>query len=340
MPRKKNSQRHPSKAAVLRAQATAAADAQREQTLPPTIAEVVTAYRGHGVTDDRQPLIAAFILDAITAVDTTGTEAARKLCTHLSALAQFALDRGLPLDVTSTLTTSLIDEYIRVGMADQTDHSRSERRRRLLQVARHANPGPNTPTQLTPIPHVAVKPPYLPAECASIRRVALAQPTLGRRRAVCAIVGLCAGAGLDSVDLRDLYVRDIDDQTTTGIWVHIRGSRPRIVPVRRDYEPVVRAAIDGRDANELVLGHKLDRRNTAARALERGALHGVPDLEAGRLRASWLADLMTDPVPIGVILKAAGLQSARTLAEIQPHLEPWMTHKGLNLGTVREGGAR
>lgn len=340
MPRKKSGTRRPSKAAVLRSQAAAAAAAELERMLPPEIAAAVDAYRRPGVDPEQQSLINTYIKEVLTAADTTGTEAARKLCTHLSSLALFVLGRGLPLQVSTTLTTTVVDEYIRVGMVGEDDHLRSERRRRLLQLARRANPGPDSPARLTPIGHVAVKPPYLPTQCANIRRVALAQSTPARRRDVCAVVGLGAGAGLDSVDLRDLHVHDVEDRALEGIWVHVHGSRPRLVPVRRAYEPLVRAAVEGRDPGELLLGHKPDRRNTAARAFTGAELNGVPPLEPGRLRATWLADLMTDPVPIGVILKAAGLRSARTLAELQPHLEPWMAHKGITVDSTRGGGAR
>ena len=39
---------------------------------------------------------------------------------------------------------------------------------------------------------------------------------------------------------------------------------------------------------------------------------------------------MTDTVPIGVLLNAAGLKSARTLVDLVPHLGPWLEHKGLS----------
>jgi hypothetical protein len=38
---------------------------------------------------------------------------------------------------------------------------------------------------------------------------------------------------------------------------------------------------------------------------------------------------MADTVPIGVLLRAAGLKSARTLVDLVPHLSPWLEHKGL-----------
>ena len=37
------------------------------------------------------------------------------------------------------------------------------------------------------------------------------------------------------------------------------------------------------------------------------------------------------PPSVREIGQAAGLKSARTLSELQPHLGPWLTHKGLSL---------
>ena len=53
--------------------------------------------------------------------------------------------------------------------------------------------------------------------------------------------------------------------------------------------------------------------------LETGAL-GPGRIEQSRLRATWLARLMTAAVPLQVVLTAAGLRSARTLADLLPHL--------------------
>jgi hypothetical protein len=51
---------------------------------------------------------------------------------------------------------------------------------------------------------------------------------------------------------------------------------------------------------------------------------------------------MTDAVPIGVLLQAAGLKSARTLVDLMPHVGPWLEHKGLTApaADALRGGAR
>ncbi|KRF19381.1 hypothetical protein ASG90_20410 [Nocardioides sp. Soil797] len=273
--------------------------------------------------------IQPFLVAAITASNLSGKESVRKHCNHLTQIACFALKRGQALKLSVVLTTAFIDEYIRIGMAQDTDHNRAERRRRLLALARTANPGPHVPPKLTPIGHSAVKPCYTPSELAVIMRAARVQPTQMRQRNLAIVVALGAGAGLDSIDLRALLTDHIEDLGTNGIRIHVQGPRPRVVVLRAPFEQLLRDAVQDMPSGQLLLGRKQDRRTTAARATERAAVHNAPHIEQARLRATWLADLMTESVPLAVILQAAGLKSARTIAELQPHIEPWLEHKGL-----------
>ena len=321
--------KRPSRAAVARARAEIESEPKRRD-LAPNLAAVIENHQPADQSGRPMELIRPFLQAAITASSLTGQESVRKYCTHLTEIARYAITRGVPLTVETVLTSSFIDEFVRVEMAELGDHLRAERRRRLLTLARSANPGPDVPARLTPISHSAVKPCYTPVELAVIARVCLVQPTEARRRDLSCVVALGAGAGLDSVDLRDLLTDDVEDLGARGIRVTVHGPRPRVVPVRAHFESLLRTAVAGRPHEELLLGQKQDRRNTAARATERAALHNVPHIEPARLRATWLADLMTDPIPLAVILQAAGLKSARTLSELLPHLGAWLEHKGLD----------
>lgn len=324
--------KRPSKAAVARLRAEVEARPSARD-LPPALTAVIDDYRPARVSDSTMARIRPFLHTAITASALTGQESVRKHCTHLTRIAAFALERGVTLEVTTVLTTTFIDEYIRVGMADEKDHLRAERRRRLLAMASTANPGPDVPAKLTPVGHSAIKACYSPTELAVITRAARVQPTEVRQRDLAIVVALAAGAGLDSVDMRDLHTEHIEDLGDEGVLVHVQGPRPRTVPVRARFETLLREAVADLPAGALLLGRKHDRRNTAARATERASLHNVPHIEPARLRATWLADLMTDSIPLAAILKAAGLKSARTLSELQPHLGPWLEHKGLDART-------
>lgn len=240
---------------------------------------------------------------------------------HRTALVYYLAwceDVGYPLSSPDTMTYQIIDRYIRNGIPDLD--SRKDYRWRLRSLAHHANPGPDAPRH-EPVGYASVKPNYTDREMADIRFIALNQRTPRLRRQLCACVGLGRGAGLDASDIRDLYRRDVDDLGADGIRVNVHGKRPRTVWVRREWEDLVRVGIDGLTPGRLVLGRKKDRRNLVGKIVEQADLLGdAPHIEQNRLRATWLVDLMTDHVPIAVILQAAGLESARTITDLYGHL--------------------
>ena len=338
----KSARKRSSKAAMARQLAEVLAQQEEQRDLPLELAQLTDSYTSQHSTAAELNAIRPFLRTVISASTLSGVESVRKHCTHIAALATYARQRGLQLEPAQVLTTAFIDEYIRLGMPGAGDTVRAERRRRLLALATTVNPGPTTPARLTPIEHRSIKPPYTPAESAVIARVCRTQPTEAKRCALSVVVALGCGAGLDSVDFRRLYTDHIEDLGTEGLQIHVQDPRPRIAPVRRAWEDLLRSAITGRRRGELLLGDKEDRRNTASRAVGNAALYNVPHIEPARLRATWLADLMTDNIPIGLLLQAAGLKSARTLVDLAPHLGPWLAHKGLStpLADALRGGAR
>jgi len=107
-----------------------------------------------------------------------------------------------------------------------------------------------------------------------------------------------------------------------GITIEVPEPNPRSVTVLREFEDLVRIGLGDLKPHALLLGRKEDRRNLAARAIGDAVVLGdVPHIEQSRLRATWLARLMAAPVPLAVLLSAAGLRSARTLVDLLPHLE-------------------
>lgn len=151
--------------------------------------------------------------------------------------------------------------------------------------------------------------------------MAVTQPTAAQRRKLSLCVGLGAGAGLDSPDLRHLRRRDLDDDPKRGITIRVHGRRPRTVTVLRDYEALVRQGLDGLSPDQLVLGVDETRRTIAARAISDATLLGdCPRIEQSRLRSTWLAHLLARRVPLTVVMRAAGLTSGRTLADLLPYL--------------------
>jgi integrase len=250
-----------------------------------------------------------------------GEESFKKRSRELAHYLAGRYEEGQSILIGDALTYAAIDEDYSRRCGHLNDASRNDRRSRLRKIAEAVNPGLEALPRAVPLGHQSVKPGYSPQEELTIMRLAIRQRRPTARRNLSAVVGLCGGAGLDSVDLRNLRVRDIDDRDDSGISIDVPGNRSRSVVVRRDYEHLVRAGTDGLRPGDLILGKSLTRRNLVGAVVERSELLGdVPHIEASRLRSTWLSWLMCRPVPLRVILDAAGLKSARTLIDLLPHL--------------------
>jgi hypothetical protein len=204
-------------------------------------------------------------------------------------------------------------------MPDSSDKSRADRRARLRSIADQLNADPAVAGGPA-ISRPAIRPPYSGDDLHQLIRVADNQPTSEQSRRVALCVGLGAGAGLDSPDLRHLHVKDVV-AAENGITVHVTGARPRTVPVLAMMEPLVLRGLRDLEPADLVLGRVEDRRNIAASALEDVVtLGGCPWIEQTRLRSTWISHHLAAGTPLNVLLPAAGLRTARTLPDLLPHL--------------------
>jgi len=254
-------------------------------------------------------------LAVISRSSTRGADAFAKQCSALAGFLAWCAGESIGASISSMMTHEVIDHYVAATGRSSTC------RGRLRSLARDANPA-GVPAAPIAYPHTAVKAPYTAVEMAAIERVALTQPTPTQRRGMCAVVGLARGAGLDSPDFRHLACPNIADVGADGIWVDVPGPRPRLVPVRRHWEDMVRIGLEGRTKNQLVIGTSTTRRNIAAKVIEKATILGAcPRIEASRLRTTWLADLLSSDVPLAVVMAVSGLTSARTLTEILAHLD-------------------
>jgi hypothetical protein len=268
------------------------------------------------------PALKPFVQESLFRSAIRGIESLRKTTTHITHFGAWAYMKGLSLQVGPTVRRVNTDEYCRVGMPDSSEKSRSDRRSRLRGIADHIHPE-DAPQPGKAYHRPSIKPPYNhKTEMPAIRRAIKTQPTEELVRQLCLCVGLGAGAGIDSPDLKSLTANHVDDRGENGILVSVPGDRARAVWVLREYEWFVRRGLQGVAAGRLLLGQDPDRANVASRVYERAVLLGsVPKIEQSRLRTTWLATLMTRPVPLAVLCQAAGLKSTRTLFDLLPHIE-------------------
>ncbi|WP_101523821.1 hypothetical protein [Nocardioides houyundeii] len=272
-----------------------------------------------------------------SAVETTlaassvrGDDSMRKHVTHLAYFFHWVRTVELPLQP-SVLTRTNVSRYDTEVLVDAGRATRQTRRSRLMAMADQIHPD-EAPVKGPPLAHRTVAPPYSLAEMAVIRRVARVQPSDLLVRQMCLLVGLGAGAGIDSTDLKRLEGDDvIDHGPDTGIEVHVTNLRRtkdntenrhhRKVWVLREYEDLVRIGIKGAKRGRLLLGRDAERANVAAAVFSRAVLSKeVPDLAQARLRSTWLATHLQRTTPLHVLLQAAGLTTARSLVELMEHL--------------------
>lgn len=303
--------------AEIRRQRQALVDSRSERpALPAVLASRAESFQPTSIDDDTWHRVRPVFLAIIAQSSTRGPEAFSKRCIALAAYLAWADSESIELSVPTLMRYEQIDEFSRT----LTSASAATRRSHLRSLATDSNPSGVPPRGVT-YSHNPVREPYTAQEMAAIRRLAVNQPTPTSKRTMCAVVGLGRGAGLDSQDLRYLTRSDIEDRGADGIWVDVPGPRPRLVPVRRDWEDLVQIGIDRIKPADLVIGNTPSRRNVASKVFEKAVVLGsAPPLDASRLRTTWLADLLISEVPFTVVMAVSGLKSARTLIEILDHL--------------------
>jgi integrase len=291
---------------------------------------VICAWRSEVLSEPAQRFARAAAAAAAPA-----TPARAKAFVFAAAkLAGFAEQVGLELEAEVLLDPSVIERFILCGCETVSPASRRTLRTNLRALARalqaHPPPGPVT------LARERAKRPYSEAEIDGYLRLAAAQPTRARRARATALVCLGAGAGIIASELRHLRGSDVAERAG-GVIVAVAGTRARSVPVLAGYQqPLLEAA---RFAGQRLIagGRQPGRRNISdalCRALSIDA--GLPRLEPGRLRSTWLV-ACADQIGLAAFMHAAGVRCSQRLGDLAAQLpEPGETELVALLGS--DGG--
>lgn len=207
-----------------------------------------------------------------------------------------------------------------VDRSDGAPSTRSNRRSRLISLARHVHPGPNARPKPPAIPRTGVRAPYTLRQCAELLELTRNLPTATMRRqlTVCVCTGLGAGAGPS--DLREFRPEYVTQRPDQRVEVRFVGARPRTVPVDPPYDAPLLAALADAEAGKLLLGRKTDRTAITAPVVNNLTLGpGTVRPEQARMRSTWLLRQMTSPRLLRGLLDDAGLISARTFTDLLPY---------------------
>lgn len=226
-----------------------------------------------------------------------------------------------PIGAAELLDGRLIEHHLNES-TDLTDRAKGTIRSALRRAVNSLNPN----AKPEKVPHFPALAPYTPEECARYVALAINQPTITTGMNLGFIVGLGLGAGLDANDINSLTRGSFSDVSlddgTVVLLVTTAGSRPRTVPIRRAYEPVIRKALSLHAASkkraDLPLIGRRGEKNAIGGAIARAknAADTLIDLDVRRLRNTWLIAAMCSPVPLADLMRAAGLTSSRTFADL------------------------
>jgi len=219
---------------------------------------------------------------------------------------------SLPLEVEVVFSPPVIDRFTAQGLPQYTKAGRNTMRSRLRRMADALLGGEREPDRKRPMGNSDAVRPYSAREQAALYSWANGQPDGERYSSAMTLLALGLGAGLTGSEIARLKVGDIlvDEE---GVVVHVGGTRPREVPVRREWEGVLVERVTGRDAGSWAFreGRKGENRNLVTDFAARS--HGEVELQSRRMRATWIAHHLNVGTPIVPLMRAAGFSSLESL---------------------------
>lgn len=272
-------------------------------------ARAVAAYAPGSLSGEA----AAFARAVVARAEPPTPARAKALLFAAGRLARFGESVGLEPSPELLLRRSMVERFVVVGCRAVSPATRRTLRTNLRALARALEVDPEPAAAA--LPRERAKPPYGEAEIAGYLRLAAAQPTPARRMRASALICLGAGAGLIGSELRRLSGDDVIARSG-GLVVTLSGRRARVVPVLARFHEPLRAAAAFAGEGYLLGGNAPQRKNltdTLCAALCSDA--GLPRLEAGRLRATWLCECAR-LIGLKAFMQVAGVRCSQRLGDL------------------------
>ena len=269
------------------------------------------------------PAIGPFIEAAVGDAAPWSTYSERALFAAATPLTLWAWQTaGLPLDRSTIFSLATIDRFVGVGLVTySTAASRNTLRSRLLRMSELLVTQTSNPRSLRPLGASASTAPYSKAEVSALKSWARSQRTGDRLRSAECLLALGLGAGLSGKEIIATRIDDIEVDDM-GVVVRVRGARPRAVPVIRQWERalVEQAGASNAEGWAFRKGQAGDNPNLISDFVSRS--RGKIDLQARRMRTTWIVGHLDAHTPPFMLLRAAGMQSLEALNRFAHHLTP------------------
>ncbi|MFE0643886.1 hypothetical protein ACFW2Y_20070 [Streptomyces sp. NPDC058877] len=291
--------------------------------LDPVTSAKITRYR----PKDAPPLwaeVASLVRSVVAAAVTAVPYDVERLLHVVGRLALWAEAAGIERSADAWLRNEVIDAFVLSRAGDIEASSVRTYRTWLLRVRdalAWSERGEAPPVRM----HADASPhqPYTAAELAGLRHWATHLPRQQRTDAL-ALLGLGAGLGLMPKEVAASRGTDLRRPRRDGPLLH-KGVE-RLVPLvaRAAWDPVLGELADRAGGGYLFRPRRTveySKNLIGSWSLLHRPPQDLPAVQVGRLRATWIVELMRAHIDHHLIAQAAGLASAASLARWQ-HLVP------------------
>ena len=227
-----------------------------------------------------------------------------------SGIAVWAYQSFGNTDPSVVFHSSNVEEWAMTVCTDRSLRWREATRSKLRTLGRVVNAdGWPAPTQKVGKQQVAQ--PYTTLE-ERVFRLACGLPGRANRAQRQWVVCGSLGVGLSGIEIAAARTSDLKHLDNDRLAIRVRRRNPRLVPVRRGYTDLARAAAEASATDRLI---PTDGRNIVTTTASR--LN--PSLSLRRARSTWLAAHMTAGTPLAMLRQIAGPLSANTLDGLLDH---------------------
>ena len=165
------------------------------------------------------------------------------------------------------------------------------------------------PAETEKLPKTGPADPYDATEEAAMRLAPFLKGEPGRPEEL-AVAGFSLGGGMNAPQIRLAMPSDVIDMGNGRVGIQVRGTHPRLVPIRADYTDLVRRAVEFAGDGPFI---RAASRNAVFIAAERVMVHGFGHLEFARARSTWLKAHLEAGTSLPALRAIAGPLSTNTL---------------------------
>ena len=239
-----------------------------EVSLAPADSEVQAARIAEAVAE-WMPNIEPLVRSSVQAAEPTTVREAHRMLRETFPYVEYGLEKFGFLDLETLWHPENVRVFVDRDNAHRTKDSRKQTRWTLNQVGRAANKE-HWPTQPEKLPKTKTALPYSAHEERALVQAALLRSEPGKPD-VLAVAVFTLGAGLKADAIMSVGPSNIIELGAGRIGIHVKGSHPRLVPIRAEYTRMALKAVEFAGNGQFV---RPQFKNAVYMVAKRATVHG------------------------------------------------------------------